>query len=80
MSFDLDDLVDHPRSRGARAGNHRGAYAIDIDGIAAQTGDGELIQVGGDDDFGVVVAQIIELLAHAAGDGGQIAGVDAHAA
>ena len=66
VAFDLDELVDQASRRRAGACHHRGADAEAIDWVAAQTCDGELIQVGGDDDLGVERTCLVELLAHAA--------------
>ena len=80
VALDLNNLVDHGRGRLAGAGDHGRAHAVAVDWVAAQTRNGELIQVGGNNNARVVRAQVIELLAHAARHGTQVAGVDAHAA
>ena len=76
----LDQLVDHAGGRRARAGDHRRADAVAVDGFGAQRGDGELVEITGHHDAGLGGAEAVELLAHLAGQHAEVAGVDAHRA
>ena len=76
-AVDLDQLVDHAGGRRARAGDHRGADAVDVDGFGAQRGDRELVEVAGHHDAGLRGAEPVELCADLPGQHAQIAGVDA---
>ena len=74
----LDQLVDHAGGRGARAGDHRCADAVDVDGFGAQRRDRELVEITRHHDAGLGGAEAVELLADLAGQHAQVAGVDAH--
>ena len=76
-AVDLDQLVDHARGRRARAGDHRRADAVDVDGLGAQRGDRELVEVARHHDAGLRRAEAVELLADLAGQHAEVAGVDA---
>src|SRR5699024_11552046 len=80
MSVHLHNLVHHAGGWSPRAGNHGRADTIDIHWISAQARDSKLIQVRRDYNFGVMRAEIIELLAHAASNCTQHARVDAYTA
>ncbi|SKY65063.1 Uncharacterised protein [Mycobacteroides abscessus subsp. abscessus] len=62
-AVDLDQFVDHARSRGAAAGDQRGSDAVGVDGLGAQRRDRIFVEVTGDDDLGVRGTQFVELLA-----------------
>ena len=76
----FDQFVDHARGRRTRAGDQRRADAVAVHRLGAQAGDGELVKIAGHHDAGLGSAQLVELLAHLAGQHSQLAGVDAHRA
>ncbi len=83
-----DKLVDHARGGRPGPGNKGRAHAVGVDRRGLQGRNGELVEVGGDHDAGVHVAQLIEQPAHPLGllhqvarvqpDGAQLVPGDVH--
>ena len=73
-----DQLVDEAAGRVAAPDDQLGADAVAVDRRGREPGDRELVEVGGDDDPGLLRAERVELGAHPVGQDAQVAGVDPH--
>ena len=74
----LDDLVHHGGSRRTGTGDQLGTHAVGVHGCCRQGCDSVLVQVAGDGDLGVGIAERVEQFTHACRGSDQVAGIQTH--